>query len=148
MTDTAAWHQQVCAHGAALVASRDLEPGELVGDFQGKVSRAVGQHTLQMLPGLHVELGHSVGLLAHGCAPNCVLDMHALELLAIRPIRSGERLTIDYAQTEDRLFRQFPCDCGALECRRWISGRREPVNAAGLAYLARLKVDRKARSIR
>lgn len=144
MTADLPWREQTFATGVALVAGRDFQPGERVGGFEGRISRVMAQHTLQILPGLHVDLRDSVGLLAHGCAPNCVLDMQALELLAIRPIRTGERLTVDYAQTEDRLFRQFACHCGAAECRRWIAGRREPIAAEGLAYLARLTTDRDA----
>jgi hypothetical protein len=34
-------------------------------------------------------------------------------------------LTMDYAQTEDVLYRQFPCSCGAENCRGWITGRKE-----------------------
>ena len=143
-TPTAArpWREMAFETGIALVAGRDFQPGERLGGFEGRISRVMGQHTLQILTGLHVDLRHSVGLLAHGCAPNCVLDMQALELLAIRPIRAGDLLTVDYSQTEDRLFRQFACHCGAAECRRWIAGRREPISAEGRTYLARLASSR------
>ena len=47
-------------------------------------------------------------------------------------------LTIDYAETEDVLYRQFACHCGASVCRHWITGRHEAPNAEGRAYLATL----------
>ena len=111
--------------GVAYAASQSFEPGDCVTGFSGPITTELGLHTLQIEPGLHMELGHSVGLLAHGCSPNCVLDMHGRELLAIRSIAIGDLLTIDYTQTEDQLYRQFRCACGAVNCRGWIAGRRE-----------------------
>jgi hypothetical protein len=35
---------------------------------------------------------------------------------------------MDYAETEDTLFKQFPCSCGSSNCRGWITGRKEMVN--------------------
>ncbi len=125
--------------GVALAASRPFQPGEVICAFDGHLSRQIQLHTLQLFPHLHLATQHSVGLLAHGCAPNCVLDMLGLELLSIRPLQAGQILSIDYAQTEDRLFRQFACQCGSRDCRRWIAGRREPINEAGMRYLASLK---------
>jgi len=46
---------------------------------------------------------------------------------AIRDIRPGDYLYMDYAQTEDVLFKQFPCSCGSENCRGWITGRREQI---------------------
>ena len=54
------------------------------------------------------------------------------------PVTGEFLLTIDYAATEDVLYRQFPCTCGATNCRKWITGRRETINATGKAYLAGL----------
>ena len=53
-------------------------------------------------------------------------------------VRAGGLLTIDYAATEDVLYRQFACGCGAAACRRWITGRAEAANAEGREYLAGL----------
>jgi hypothetical protein len=39
---------------------------------------------------------------------------------------------MDYAETEDVLFKQFPCSCAAPNCRGWITGRRE-VHPAAIA---------------
>jgi hypothetical protein len=35
---------------------------------------------------------------------------------------------MDYAETEDVLFKQFPCFCGSPNCRLWITGRKEMIN--------------------
>mgnify|MGYP002084337363 FL=1 len=62
--------------------------------------------------------------------------MARFELVALRAIAAGELLSIDYAATEDRLYAQFACACGAPDCRRWITGRDEAISAAGARYLA------------
>jgi hypothetical protein len=124
--------------GRGIRAISRFERGTRVAKFAGTLSNTVFQHSLQVSPQTHLHDPHFVGLLSHSCAPNCVLDMQRLEILALLDIGPGELLTIDYAVTEDSLFRQFPCNCGSSHCRRWITGRREAVNQEGKAYLATL----------
>jgi hypothetical protein len=124
--------------GRGIRAKIRFERGMRVAKFAGTLSNTVFQHSLQVSPETHLHDPHFVGLLSHSCAPNCVLDMQRLEILALLDIEPGELLTIDYAVTEDTLFRQFPCNCGSSHCRRWITGRREAVNQEGKAYLAEL----------
>ena len=109
--------------------------GTEVARFSGTLTYDVLQHTLQVSPFTHILDTDMVGYLAHSCAPNCLLDMVRLEVLALKDIRPGEVLTIDYATTEDVLYQQFPCSCGSADCREWITGRREQVNAEGVNYL-------------
>ncbi|CUW41267.1 conserved protein of unknown function (Putative SET domain protein) [Magnetospirillum sp. XM-1] len=124
--------------GRGIRAKIPFERGTRVAKFAGTLSNTVFQHSLQVSPETHLHDPYFVGLLSHSCAPNCVLDMQRLEILALLDIEPGELLTIDYAVTEDTLYRQFPCNCGSSHCRRWITGRREAVNEEGRAYLAGL----------
>lgn len=132
--------------GRGIRAKIRFERGSRVAKFTGVLSNVVFQHSLQVSPETHLHDPYFVGLLSHSCAPNCVLDMQRLEILALVAIEPGELLTIDYAVTEDTLYRQFPCNCGSSHCRRWITGRREAINATGKAYLAGL-ASRKVRSL-
>ena len=124
--------------GKGIWAKVRFERGTRLAHFIGTLSDKVFQHTLQVTPEIHLHDPHFVGLMSHSCAPNCVLDMPRLEVWALTDIEPGDLLTIDYAMTEDRLFRQFPCHCGTSGCRRWITGRHETVNDAGKTYLAGL----------
>lgn len=124
--------------GRGIRAKIPFLRGTRVAKFAGTLSNTVFQHSLQVSPETHLHDPYFVGLLSHSCAPNCVLDMQRLEILALLDIEPGELLTIDYAVTEDTLYRQFPCNCGSSHCRRWITGRREAVNQEGKAYLAQL----------
>lgn len=121
--------------GRGVRAKVPFERGTRLASFTGVLSNRILQHTLQVTPETHLHDPHFVGLLSHSCAPNCVLDMARLEVWALTDIASGDLLTIDYAMTEDTLFRQFPCNCGSPTCRKWITGRHEKVDATGKAYL-------------
>ena len=91
-------------------------------------------HTLQLSPRIHLYDCWFCGLLQHSCNPNVFLDTTYLELWTVQPINAGSLLTLDYATTEDTLARQFACHCGELNCRGWITGSKEPLNAQGLAW--------------
>lgn len=118
-----------------LIARRK---GEVIHRFSGVIGPELKQHSLQVSPGQHISETRIIGFLSHSCEPDSRLDMAQSELVALRDIAAGDLLTIDYAETEDVLYRQFACHCGALSCRNWITGRREGPNAEGRAYLARL----------
>lgn len=92
------------------------------------------RHTRQMAPGIHVYDPRFCGLLNHACDPNAFLDMSELWLWALKDIRKGDRLTLDFATTEDRLQRQFACRCGCPCCRGWITGYDESPNADGQLF--------------
>ncbi|MDZ3832709.1 MAG: SET domain-containing protein [Sphingopyxis sp.] len=124
--------------GLCVRARRDCIEGTVIERFDGNVGTLVSQHSLQIRPGLHISGTRHIGFLSHGCDPNCRLDMTHFELVALRRIRNGELLTIDYSETEDRLFAQFACICGSTRCRRWITGRNEAATPTGQRFLAAL----------
>jgi len=43
----------------------------------------------------------------------------------LKDIPANSFLYMDYAETEDYLFKQFPCSCGSHNCRGWITGKNE-----------------------
>ncbi|WP_296600735.1 SET domain-containing protein-lysine N-methyltransferase [Phenylobacterium sp.] len=124
-------------YGLGVRTLRARRKGEVIHRFTGVVGPELKQHSLQVQPGLHISETSIIGFLSHSCDPDCRLDMERSELVALRDIPAGDLLTIDYAETEDVLFRQFACHCGARTCRHWITGRLEGPNAEGRAYIAR-----------
>lgn len=120
--------------GVQLLAA--VEAGAVLDRFDGVIGPELSQHSLQIAPGRHIAGTRFIGFLSHGCAPNTRLDMARRELVSLRAIAAGEWLTIDYAETEDMLHRQFPCYCGAEDCRHWITGRLDAIDTAGLAHIA------------
>jgi hypothetical protein len=129
------WDEAV---GLGVRLLSDCPAGAVLDRFSGEIGPELRQHSLQVAPGLHISGTRFIGYLTHGCAPNSWLDMARFELVALRGLAAGERLTIDYGETEDHLYRQFACLCGASQCRHWITGREDQVSDAGLAHLAAL----------
>ncbi|ATE66467.1 SET domain-containing protein-lysine N-methyltransferase [Rhizorhabdus dicambivorans] len=121
--------------GLGVRALRGFAAGETMHRFAGVVGEAICQHSLQIDALRHISGTRYIGYLSHGCEPNARLDMAGFTLVALRAIAAGEVVTIDYAETEDRLHRQFACGCGAAACRGWIHGRSEGPNAEGQAWL-------------
>lgn len=124
--------------GLGVEAMKDFAAGDELDRFTGQIGPEITQHSLQVRPGAHITQTRFIGFLSHGCDPNCRLDMDRFSLVALRDIAVGDRLTIDYAQTEDVLHTQFACRCGAETCRAWIAGRHDTISADGAVYLATL----------
>lgn len=126
-------------HGMGVRTLVARRAGEVIHHFSGVVTPELKQHTLQVAAGQHISETRVIGYLSHSCDPDCRLDMERFELVAMRDIAADELLTIDYAATEDILFRQFACHCGAADCRHWITGRAEAPDEDGQMYLASLE---------
>ena len=125
--------------GSGIYVNRKFKKGEMVARMTGITVPYVLQHTLQISPWLHLYDPHFTGLLLHSCDPLVFLDMNKLEIWALQDIEKGDALTMDYASTEDILYRQFPCACGSDNCRGWITGRKERINEQGRRYLQNLE---------
>lgn len=119
--------RQELGKGFGVYARRPFQRGYRVCRISGTIVHNVMQHTLQISVDAHLYDPYFTGFLLHSCDPNVFLDMDRFELWAMKDILPGQALTMDYASTEDFLFKQFPCLCGAPSCRKWITGRREPV---------------------
>jgi len=111
--------------GHGVITYKKFEKGELLAVVAGEVVGDIRQHTLQISRRRHMYDPYFTGYLLHSCDPNVSLNMRSKTLTALKTIEAGCFLTMDYAETEDSLFRQFPCGCQSDNCRGWITGRRE-----------------------
>jgi hypothetical protein len=57
----------------------------------------------------------------HSCDPNAGFR-GTLELVAMHPISPDERITFDYAMCLPFTFGQMTCRCGAVTCRKVVTG--------------------------
>lgn len=119
--------------GRGVIARRAFKKGEVIARMAGHVVNEIRQHTLQLTPETHLFDPYFSGYFLHCCSPNISLNMTDLTVTALENIAADTFLSMDYAETEDVLFKQFPCSCGAANCRGWITGRKEMVNAEALA---------------
>jgi D-ala D-ala ligase C-terminus/SET domain len=56
----------------------------------------------------------------HSCDPNCSYE--GLNVVALRNIKRGEELTLNYASFLDEHMEPFNCRCGADNCCGWVTG--------------------------
>ncbi len=113
--------------GLGVISRRAFAKGEVIAALSGEIIHELRQHSLQIEPDVHLYDIYFSGYFLHSCSPNVELDMKNLLVYAVKDIQANDYLFMDYAQTEDILFKQFPCGCGSDNCRGWIAGRTESV---------------------
>ena len=127
-------------HGLGAFAARDFEPGEQVGIYAGKRYSAKQALRRNWETALTYVFGLSDGSLidaavggnetrhiTHSCAPNCEAYEEECEadgstrvvFYALRAIRAGEELFLDYSLSVDEAEDPsvFGCSCGTIACR-------------------------------
>ena len=92
-------------HGRGLFARHDIPADTWIGHYDGPQARENGMHVLWVEAGADGETGeqwigydgnNELRFLNHAKQPNGEMD--GLDLYAIRDIRSGEEITIDYGE--------------------------------------------------
>ncbi len=111
--------------GEGVVSLTSFEPGDIVFALTGSVSTEVTQFSLQLEENQHLHDPYFYGKILHSCDPNCHVDVANRRFIATRSIKKGDLVTMDYAQTEDFLFKSFPCSCGVVNCRGIVLGRKQ-----------------------
>jgi D-alanine-D-alanine ligase len=126
--------------GFGIYATSHLARGEVVFRGEEKPARLASRsHILESWPADQVEVfrqyamivGNGVFMLwdedprewapqNHSCNPNTAYA--GLNLVALRDIRAGEELTIDYGAFANPDAAPFLCSCGAGNCRGTIRG--------------------------
>lgn len=120
--------------GKGVITYKSFQRGDLIAAINGQLTREVSQHSLQIEPGLHLVDLDFVGYFLHSCDPNVSVDMRNRKVKALKPIQPFDFLVMDYAETEEVLFNQFPCNCGTAKCRGWITGWSEWPNEQNPAF--------------
>ncbi len=93
--------------------------------------------------------GSGAEFINHSCEPNCYAWIYRGHILymAVRDIRAGEELTIDYRFEPD--VPAVPCTCGTGNCRGTINLKRERRRTGGAAGKpGRKRLQRKSASTR
>ena len=119
--------------GEGVQTRVSFNAGAVLFAFTGFFSTEITQFSLQVREGLHLHDPYFMGKVLHSCDANAYCDMEARQFVALRPIEAGEFVTMDYAQTEDYLFKTFPCSCGAENCRGYVTGRKQAISKQEIA---------------
>ncbi len=126
-------------HGTGVFAACDIAAGEKIGVYAGRrytARQAAARdwdHSLTYVFGLAdgsvidaSEGGNETRFLNHSCAPNVQAQeepgprrRNTVAFYALRELRAGEELFIDYALVveEPQPGETYACHCGAKHCR-------------------------------
>ncbi|MCW9014396.1 MAG: SET domain-containing protein-lysine N-methyltransferase [Gammaproteobacteria bacterium] len=113
------------ASGKGVISYRALKRGDVIARMSGHIINDIRQHTLQISNEKHLFDPYFSGYFLHSCSPNISLDMINMTVTALEDIAENSYLYMDYAETEDHLFKQFPCSCGSSNCRGWVGGKKD-----------------------
>lgn len=120
--------------GYAVFATEPIAKGELLVTWSGTLvdgakletlPEAFRRHSLQVEDDLFlVSLTDSepADYVNHSCNPNAGLSGQ-ISLVAMRDIGPGEEITYDYAMSDGSDYDEFPCSCGAPQCRGHVGGK-------------------------
>jgi len=126
--------------GYGIYANKDILKGEIIFQNEGKSHRLitkkyVDEHwnaeEVSVFRKYAWPVGNDVYVLwdedpagwapqNHSCAPNTAFE--GLNVKAIKNIRGGEELTLDYTTFLDKEMESFICNCGAPNCKKIIRG--------------------------
>ncbi|QJR14082.1 SET domain-containing protein [Usitatibacter palustris] len=118
--------------GKGLFAGTRIRARAKIGEFEGERiglrearRRAKTLKTIAIVELDKVALDsthwrHGFRFINHSCAPNTFMRMtpERAEFYALRNIRKGEELTVDYGRSHHD--GKLPCACGAKNCRGFI----------------------------
>ena len=119
--------------GKGIFALQTVEPGELLIVWDGiimpyeqliRLPAAKQSHSVQVEEGLYQVLDRDsepADYLNHSCNPNAGMNGQ-IAVVAMRGIRPGEEICIDYAMVDGSPYDQFECHCGEPECRGAVTG--------------------------
>jgi uncharacterized protein len=122
------------AHGLGIKAIDNIQKGENVLVYGGVIihSSEMGEYWKIMghvgtqiddnffiVPTSREEL-QARGTINHSCEPNCGFKSQ-IQLMAIKDIKKGEEITLDYSFCESLFPMSFECKCGTLSCRKKVT---------------------------
>lgn len=133
LTDKCEVQNNYVAGGKSVVAVEQIESGELIAVWSGRVvtgddldalSEDIRRHTVQVEENLYLSSegpNEPPDYINHSCDPNCGLKGQ-ITIVAMQTIRAGEEVTIDYAMCDGTAYDEFECACGAASCRGRVTG--------------------------
>jgi D-alanine-D-alanine ligase len=129
--------------GYGIYAKTDITRGEIIFSGEEKPHRLISkqwmeknwneqekklfsQYALPISAEIYIYWDEDPNVWApqnHSCRPNTIYD--GLNVIALRDIKNGEELTLDYSHLLDESAEPFDCTCGAPQCKKRITGNKE-----------------------
>src|SRR2546423_9490333 len=113
--------------GLGVFVRRDIPARTVLVEGWGLPAPRRTKHSIQVDFDAHLLVDPPLVYVNHSCDPNCGLliscQKETLQLHALRPLREGEELSIDYDSFEYEIhFMPEQCLCGSQNCRGRVRG--------------------------
>lgn len=108
-------------HGKGLFAKKNIKKGKIVFTLKGPLLKKPTIYTIPIAPNSYLNDLEFGKYLNHSCNPNCGIK-NKKEVVAMRNIKKGEEITIDYAMIIYKYGKEMTakhriCKCGSDQCR-------------------------------
>lgn len=122
--------------GLGLMAGENVKKGELIryikGDIKFKINKSKKDalshpNWIGVAENQWIDPEKPYKFLNHSCNPTAGVK-GTVALVALRDLKEGEEITIDYSTIEGDVRWEMPCNCGEKNCRKTIRS---------IAYLSR-----------
>jgi hypothetical protein len=113
--------------GKSLFAVEKILKDEVIFEFEKSFSTKRTTTSMQIDEKLHQESKDPKNVenfINHSCSPNGYINFEDLTYKALRDIKPGEELTVNYLTHELELANPFKCLCGSKNCYGNIRGFR------------------------
>lgn len=115
-------------NGMGIMAGEDIKKGETIRRIKGELKFLSIKNKEDSLSypnwigigkGVWIDPDYPHQYLNHSCEPNAGIK-GKVTLVALKDIKEGEEITIDYSIIEGDDLWEMPCSCGAKDCRKTI----------------------------
>lgn len=115
-------------HGLGIRTSESIKRGELIRYIKGKIQvkenrsredAMANPDWVGISKNCWIDPVKPYKFLNHSCDPNIGIKGR-VSMVALRSIKSGEELTIDYSTIEGDPRWEMKCSCGAQNCRKVV----------------------------
>lgn len=113
--------------GKTLIAACSIRKGALLFVEEGELTPVQTKYSYQVDWDMHYEPKGPSAFINHSCAPNAFMKVAPggkPRFYALRSIKKGEEIVIDYATFEYKtaVIADVECLCGAPNCRKSVRG--------------------------
>lgn len=111
--------------GSGIIAEEEIKKGEFIGYIRGKLKSLKITNKKESLSypnwvgiskGVWIDPVYPYQFLNHSCNPTAGIK-GKISMVAIRDIRKGEEITVDYSIIEGDKLWEMKCSCGEKNCR-------------------------------
>ena len=115
-------------HGKGVIAKKALKRGETAFIIKGKLVKVLVHNKNEALNGpdwvgvdknMWIDPFVPSRYLNHSCNPSCGIKGR-VTVVALRKIKQGEEITVDYSTIEAEPLWYMKCNCGSKNCREKI----------------------------